>query len=941
MSEGGTTATHAAHAADRDALLTLLAASSNDGLSPAEAKRRLATYGDNRLPSPPRDPTWRRFLRQFADPLVLTLLVAAAIAVMLGLTATDGGSFFSRYADASAILLIVILNAALGFYQQQRAEQALDALQQLSTPNARVTRGGKTIEVAAWQLVPGDLLLLQAGDAVAADARLIDTIELATEESALTGESVPSSKDAMAYVHPNAPLGDRQTMVYAGTVVVRGKGRALVTDTGAHTELGRIGAMMAQIGHKQTPLEQRLESFGKLVLRVCIALSVVLMVWGLLRPTLLGGPAQPWHTLLLDAVALAVAAIPEGLPAITTITLALGTQRMAKRGAIIRKLPAVETLGAATIVCSDKTGTLTKNEMTVREVYTFGAHYQVTGQGYAPKGEIVDDDGQALSPQQYAPALKHTLATAALCNDARLELDAQSGHYQVVGDPTEGALLTLAAKAGFVQQQVRTQHHPLREIPFDSNRKRMTLLARDAQGHIVAHTKGSVDVLLPRCSHYEIDHGRMPFDDASRARVVAQAEQMSNKALRVLAVCRREQVDTDSDADTIETELTFLGLVAMMDPPRAGVAAAVRTCAQAGIRAVMITGDHPATATAIAQEIGMWSAGDRTMTGTELAQLNDQQLDAQVMKLRVFARTTAAQKLRIVRAFQQRGHVVAMTGDGVNDAPALRTSDIGIAMGQMGTDVARQAADLVLADDDFTTIVAAVREGRAIYRNIQKFIFFLLSANMGLVVAVFTVSFFGTWPPLTPLMVLWINLVTNGLPALALGIDPPDSRLMQQPPRPSNESLMVFRDYLGILYVGGVMGLAAVALFLLSDGDDSSMLHTRALVFSVLALSPLLHALSCRSPILSIMCAKPLISVPLLVAMSISAAIHLVAVLVPALQPVFHTYSPSLREWLWVLGLAAVILPAVEFAKWLNRLRMNALGMGPPASSAGPSSRGR
>jgi Ca2+-transporting ATPase len=932
----------AVHAVEVAKLLDQLSTSPADGLTSEEVEARLDRCGLNRLPEQEKEPAWKRLLAQFKDPLVLTLLAAAVIAVVVGISGGGAGadaSFLHRFADATAILLIVILNAVIGFYQEARAEQALDALQKLTSPTARVWRDGKLAHVDSPYVVPGDILELEAGDAVPSDARLIHTMDLATEESSLTGESVPTGKDAMAVVDRDAPLGDRETMVYTGTTVVRGKGRAVVTSTAGNTELGKIGAMIASIADQKTPLEVRLDHFGKIILRVCLGLSAALLIWGFVRPALLGGQAREWYVLLLEAVALAVAAIPEGLPAITTITLALGMQRMARRGAIVRKLPAVETLGAATVICSDKTGTLTQNEMTVREVYTYGARYTVTGEGYGPRGELRDAGGKAVAGDDLSEPLHHLLATAALCNNAHLEQEEE--HWKVIGDPTEGALLTLAEKGQLPPRSVKDDHEMISELPFDSDRKRMTVVARDERGQIIAHVKGSVDSLITLCESFETDSGERELTDAIREEILAESERMSAQAFRVLAFCRRNLVDTDGDPDTIESHLTFIGLVGMMDPPRPGVEEAVQTCVAAGIRPVMITGDHKLTARSIAEEIGMWEPGDEAMTGTELDTLSDEELDEHIGKLRVFARTTPAQKLRIVRAYKRKGHVVAMTGDGVNDAPALRESSIGVAMGRGGTDVARQAADLVLSDDNFATIVHAVREGRAIYRNIQKFIFFLLSANMGLVVAVFTVSFFSEWPPLTPLMVLWINLVTNGAPALALGVDPPDKRLMEEPPRPSNEGLMVFRDYVGIAYVGAIMGAAAVTLYAIAPDESLALKQARALAFSVLALSPLVHAFSCRSPIRSVFASRPLISLPLIVAVLASAAIHLVAVLVPSLQPVFKTYPVTSTQWGLVLGLAVLVIPAVEIAKLLNRKRLDLQGMGPPATDARPTRRGR
>jgi P-type Ca2+ transporter type 2C len=922
-----------AHVTDVEELRNELACSAS-GLTAAEAKARLEEYGENRLPDQTKDPGWLRFLKQFTDPLVLTLLAAAVVAVFVGMSGgDDGGSWLSRFADALAILLIVVLNAVIGFFQERRAEAALDALQQMTAPTAKVRRDGELVEVASALVVPGDILEFEAGDAISADARLLQAIDLSAEESALTGESVPRTKDAMAHIAADAPLADRENMVYTGTAIVRGKGRALVVATGSETELGRIGTMIASIGDQKSPLEERLEAFGKVILWVCLSLSAALLAWGALRPRVFGGEPRPLTLLLLEAVALAVAAIPEGLPAITTITLALGMQRMAKRGAIVRKLPAVETLGAATIICSDKTGTLTQNEMTVRRVYTYGHAYEVTGEGYDKGGEILDDKGRALSGGDLPDPLERLLATAALCNNASLRQD-EDGKWKVLGDPTEGALLALAAKGDRAQESVRITFQHLAELPFDSDRKRMTVVTRDARGKVVAHVKGAPLELLERSDQLEAAEGRIHLTDAIRERIAEQAEAMSSKALRVLGLCRREEVDKDGDADTIEEHLTFLGLVGMMDPPRAGVAEAVATCHDAGIRAVMITGDHKLTARAIAEEIGMWEPGDEAITGTELEKMSDDELDEHIMRLRVFARTTPEQKLRIVRAFKRAGHVVAMTGDGVNDAPALREASIGVAMGRMGTDVARQAADLVLSDDNFATIVEAVREGRAIYRNIQKFIFFLLSSNMGLVVAVFTLSLFKRdLPALTPLMVLWINLVTNGAPALALGMDPPDKRLMEEPPRPPREALIVFRDYLGIAYVGAVMGAAAVALYFITPLLGGTLAQARALSFTLLALSPLIHAFSCRSPIRSAFTMRPRLSRPLLIAIGVSAAIHLVAILVPSLQPVFKTFPVSATEWALVLGLAAVVLPAVEIAKLIDRGRLDRMGMSAPPST--------
>ena len=948
LAEAPLSPTPPAHTEAPEALLARLRTDPARGLTAADAAERLARDGANELPRPEGKSPWLQLLGQFANPIVLTLLAAAVIAIVDGASATRAGEpLLVRYGDATAILLIVALNALLGFVQERRAEAALAALEKMQTPNARVRRDDQVQVIAASELVVGDVLELEAGDAVPADARLLQTINLTAEESALTGESVPVQKDARAAVAGDAPLGDRATMLFVGTSLVRGKGRAAVVATGPRTELGKLSVLIQRPGRRTTPLEEKLESFGQRILWGCLALSGALFVRGWLH----GG--RTWHELLLEAVSLAVAAIPEGLPAITTITLALGMQRMAKRGAIVRKLAAVETLGAATVICTDKTGTLTQNEMTVREVYAGGARYRVTGTGYDPAGAILDTIDQRVEAPE--GPLEDLLATVALCNNAQLQK--VDGAWKVQGDPTEGALLTLAAKGGVTREEVTSSHQVVRELPFDSDRKRMTIVALDEFGREVVHSKGSADVLLPLCAAYDTPAGRLPLDDEGRRRILGEAEEMSSRALRVLAVARRDLGDgrdgaresasssraqrgesgtpsartspsgevSDSntyDSGDLEERLTFVGLVGMIDPPRDGAKEAVRLCADAHVRAVMITGDHKLTAVAIARELGLWDDGALALTGTELEKLSEADLDERIERVRVFARVTAEQKLRIVEAFKRCGHIVAMTGDGVNDAPALRAAHIGVAMGKAGTDVAREAADMVIADDNFATIVEAVREGRAIWRNIQKFIFFLLSSNAGLLVTVFVVSFFTDLAPLTPLMILWINLVTNGLPALALGVDPPDPTQMREPPRRRSGGLLGARDWMGIAFVGACMGAAAMLCYLLPirADDPLAIKHSRAIAFSLLALSPLFHAFNCRSATASVVSLRPVLPAALVGAVVLSAGIHLVAVLVPGLQPVFQTFPMSANEWALLLVLSASIIPAVETMKLVRRL---------------------
>jgi P-type Ca2+ transporter type 2C len=932
--------TPALHTEACEAILEREGTDAGKGLTSTAASERLARDGPNELPAPARPSAFAQFVSQFQNPIVLTLLAAAVIAIL------DGASrsyepMIVRFGDAIAILIIVALNSFLGFFQERRAEAALDALQKMQTPHARVRRDDEVKTIRATQLVVGDILELEAGDAVPADARLLLALNLATEESSLTGESAPVGKDAQAVVADDAPLGDRLTMLFLGTNVVRGKGRAVVVSTATHTELGKLSLLMAGPREHKTPLEQRLDHFGKRVLWGCLGLSAVLFGRGLLQGE------RTWHELLLEAVSLAVAAIPEGLPAITTITLALGMQRMAKRGAIIRKLAAVETLGSATIICTDKTGTLTQNEMTVREMMAGDKTYTVSGVGYDPRGEIRDPSGAVVppgeppsrsqTPERPVSPLAGLLASASLCNNARLERT-KSGGWKTVGDPTEGALLTLAIKGGVEREPLTESLKVVHEVPFDGDRKRMSIVTLDAEGREVVHTKGSCDVLLPLCTTVESEKGPIVLDDETRRKILGEAERMSNASLRVLAVARR---DLDRATETIgsgpshhhsgdlERHLTFLGLVGMIDPPRDGVKEAVEACAAAQVRAVMITGDHKLTAVAIARELGLWDDGSMALTGSELEAMSDADLHKSLDYVRVFARVTAAQKLRIVRAFKHQGHVVAMTGDGVNDAPALREADIGVAMGKDGTDVAREAADMVIADDNFATIVEAVREGRAVYRNIQKFIFFLLSSNAGLLVAVFAASFVPGLSPLTPLMILWINLVTNGLPALALGIDPPDPTQMLEAPRKASAGLLGEREYLGMAAVGIFMGGAALACYALpwigkqepGFGLEANGNIARTVAFSLLALSPLFHAGNCRSKTSSIVSVRPLLSRPLMLAVALSAGIHML-VFVPALRPVFRTTWLTVGQWVFLLVLSASIIPAVELMKWLQRRKI-------------------
>lgn len=889
-------ASDAPHATSIGDLASQLGVDVENGLEEAAATARRASVGANRLPEAERSSAVLRIARQFSSPIVLTLVAAAIIAAVVGVRDGSGGPL-ERFGDAIAIALIVILNAVLGFVQEMKADKALTALRAMQAPVARVVRGGVVRNLPAEELVPGDIVKLEAGDAVPADCRLVEAASMRVDESMLTGESTTVGKDPAATVVKDAPLADRPTMLFTGTVVVAGSGQALVVATASATELGRIGTLVGASEVEATPLERHLGVFGHRILWACLIATLLLLAWGLTR----GG--RPATALLIEAVSFAVALIPEGLPAVTTMTLAIGVQRMAKRGAIVRRLAAVETLGSATVICTDKTGTLTRNEMTVRDVWTHDVLHHVSGSGY-------DTDG-VIEASDVDPALTDLLVTGALCNDA--DVDRQGARAQVVGDPTEAALVVLAAKGKLDVRGLRDDHVFLAKTPFDPATRRMSVLTRGPDGLSKLRVKGALDALIPLCSEVATETGTQPLTPSERTRILHAADDLARRGLRVLAFADKQTTEND------ERDLVFLGLVGMMDPPRNGVADAIRACAAAGVRTVMITGDHAVTATAIAQAIGIAEPGDVTLTGPELEKLSEEKLAAQIDRVRVFARVAPEQKLRIVRALAARGEVVAMTGDGVNDAPALKEAHIGVAMGKGGTEVARQAADIVLTDDDFTTLVAAIREGRAVYRNIQKFVFFLLSSNAGLALTVFAVAMAGLWTPLTATMILWINLVTNGLPALALGVDPPSSDQMTEPPRPANESLLGRRDLLGMALVGIVV--AAASLFgyseVLCPAGGSAARH-RTVAFFVLSLGPLLHAWSCRSPTESIFSLRPRVSIPLIGATLASIALQAL-VLVPVFRPVFRTEPLDRHHVLLVVSCSVVVVIVVELAKAIER----------------------
>jgi Ca2+-transporting ATPase len=771
--------------------------------------------------------------------------------------------------------------------------------------------------VPAREVVPGDRIAVEAGDCVPADARLIEAHALRAQEAALTGESEPVEKMVDADLSPDAPLGDRRTMIHAGTVVGAGRGEAVVVATGMETELGHIAGLLQRSPVEITPLQRRLGELGRVLIVACLAIVAAIFLLEMRR----GGNLLE---ISLTAVSLAVAAVPEGLPAVVTLVLAIGLQRMVARNALVRRLPSVETLGSVTVICSDKTGTLTRNEMTVRELHTGERTWQVTGSGYAPRGEFLvsTEAGPASPTREQVTAdvdLRRLLTIAATCNNATVRPQGDGGRWQVVGDPTEGALVVAALKAGIERDEAAEQL--LLEIPFDSERKTMSVVVGLRDGSRLMYAKGAPEVLLGKSAAEQVAGRVTPLTDERRRQILAAAGDMAGRALRVLALGWRRYGLHDGDAGQSadqEHDLVFAGLAGMIDPPRDEAREAVARCRSAGIRPVMITGDHPATAVAIARELGMADGTGRAVTGADVDALPDAALAAQVPAIAVFARVSAAHKLRIVQAWQARGEVVGMTGDGVNDAPAVKAADIGIAMGITGTDVTREASDMVLTDDNFASIVNAVEEGRGIYDNIQKFIHYLLSCNAGEVLLMLIAALAGWPPPLAPIQILWLNLVTDGLPALALGLEPPESDTMRRAPRPPREPVITLSRGLTILFHGGLVGaVCLVAFWTTYHGDPAALPRARTLTFCVAAFAQLLFALGCRSDRTTAFALGLFTNPWLLGAILISALLQVTVVMLPFARPVFAIGSDLGRDWITVAALALLPLAGVELGKWL------------------------
>jgi len=870
------------------------------GLTALEAQHRLEAEGRNELRGQGSASALRVFLRQFRSVVIWILIGAAVLSALL-----------HERLDAIAIGLIVVLNALIGFYQEWRAERSMAALRALSSPQARVVRDGAVVGIPAPEIVRGDLLLLEAGDRVAADARLIEADALRADEAPLTGESQPVSKLASRLASPDVPLAERVNMAYQGTGIVAGQGRALVIATGMDTEVGQIATLIQQAGAEDTPLQRRLDQVGRHLLIASLAIVAVVFGLGVFR-------GEPPIRMLLVAVSLAVAAVPEGLPAVVTVALSLGVGRMVRRNALVRRLSAVETLGSVQVVCSDKTGTLTTGEMTVRALWTAGREIQVTGSGYAPTGSLCEA-GREIDG--HADRVVRSLLTAAAASSEAI-LQQEGDAPTVLGDPTEGALLVAAAKADIHRDELERTCERLRVLPFDSERKRMTIV-RATPGGPRAFVKGAPDVLLELCHSWTGADGEShPLAAADRAAVAAANEGFAGRAMRVIAVAVRElshaQV-TDLAPERLEQELTLIGLLAMYDPPRPEAREAVNRCRKAGIRTIMITGDHPATAAAVGRELGMLAPGDAVLAGAELQRLSDEQLSQRVDDVAVYARVTAADKLRIVHAFRTRGTVVAMTGDGVNDAPAVKEASVGLAMGRTGTEVTKEASDVVITDDNFASIVSAVEEGRGIYDNIKKCLQYLLAGNAAEILVMLVASLVA-WPvPLVPIQLLWINLVTDGLPALALASDPVDPAAMSRPPRPSEEQLVDRPFLVRLLLTGSLSAAVALAAFGHAWLQHHDLALARTYAFTALVFEELLRSLTARSLHSPTWTRAGFPNPRLLVVVAASIVLQAGILLMPELHAWFGVSPISLPEIGELLALGAIPSLVLDMSKLFNR----------------------
>jgi len=888
------------------------------GLTSAQARQRLARFGANELTERPRPGFLALLWDQFKNFLVIILIIAAAISLALG-----------EYVDSFAIMFIVLLNAMVGVIQESKAEQALAALQKMAAPQAQVIRDGQQLTIPGREIVAGDIVLLEAGNYVPADLRLVESINLKIEEASLTGESQPVEKTAGVVLDKEIPLGDCRNTAFMATLITYGRGKGIVTGTGMNTQIGLIAEMIQSFETEDTPLQQKLEHLGQVLGTACLSICALVFVYGLFRDTHLGAALNGGFVdylvtekkdivnLFMMAVSLAIAAVPEGLPAIVTICLALGMQRMIKHNALIRKLPAVETLGCATVICTDKTGTLTQNQMTVVQGWAGAKAFRVTGEGYSPSGEFFAGG---------APFVPHTdvdttllLMGALVCNDARLEEkcdDSGKAFWQIIGDPTEGAMVVAAAKGGYRREELAQALPRVQEIPFDSDRKCMStvhrvegaqmqaLVAGLGAAQLMLFVKGAPDVVLNLCGH-SLEAGKpKPMTPAMREAILAHNHAMAGSALRVLAVACRPLATPESSLSPqdVERDLVFVGLLGMIDPPRPEVITALQVARAAGLKSIMVTGDYKDTAEAIARDIGLLSTGGLVLTGPEIEKLSDEELAGRVDQLDVCCRVSPQHKTRIVDALKARGHVVAMTGDGVNDAPALKRANIGVAMGIVGSDVAKQTADMILTDDNFASIVAAIEQGRIIYSNIRKFVYFLLACNIGEILIIFGAMLIGLPIPLRPVQLLWLNLVTDGAPALALGMEKGDPDIMKYPPRSPQEPVINRDMAIGIGVVGLVDAVAVLGVFFLAlHRYPGQLMAAQTIAFVTLCASELLRAFTARSEHHSVFSIGVFSNRAMLWAVGVSFLLVLMVVYVPFLRPFFDTVPLTVGDWLFIL----------------------------------------
>jgi P-type Ca2+ transporter type 2C len=867
--------------------------SAETGISQSEADARLAQYGPNELQAAHRVSPWEILLDQFKNVLILILLGATAI------------SFFLGHGIESIVIAVIVLFAVgLGFVQEFRAERAIEALRKMAAPTATVLRDGQEVKVPAREVVPGDVAILHTGDRIPADGRLIESINLQIEEAALTGESVPVEKHTDALPTQEMPVGDRKNMVYAGTAATYGRGRALIVATGMQSEFGKIAQLLQTVESSRTPLQQNLDRVGTVLARAAFVVVALIVALGLFR-------GQPFIEMLIFGIALAVAVVPEALPAVVTISLAIGVQKMVKRNALIRRLPAVETLGSTSVICSDKTGTLTKDEMTVRKLFVAGQVFDVSGSGYVPVGQF-SNAGTNVEPTN---ELKEMLTAATLASDAMIMKD-ETGNsendWDIKGDPTEGALVVAAAKAGLKKEALDDAYPRLQEIPFTSETKRMTTLHKMEKGN-VAYTKGAPEIILENCDSILTASGVKKLDDTTRKQVVDTSREFASQALRVLGIASKP----DAVIESAQTSMTFLGLAGMIDPPRPEAKEAIAVCESAGIRAVMITGDHPLTAQAVARELGLLKTG-RVVTGAELDGISDEDFKREVETIDVYARVSPAHKLRVVTALQANEHIVAMTGDGVNDAPALKKADIGIAMGITGTDVTKEAAAMTLTDDNFASIVAAVEEGRGVFGNIKKYLMYLLSSNIGEIGLMAGAALLGLPLPLTAVQILYVNLATDGLPALALAVDPAEKDLMKRKPRNQRSGIFT-RPVVALMLAGGIWSTVInLGLFIWAMNSDRSIEEAMTMTFVSLVLVQFFKAYNFRSDRHSVF-NRPFENKWLNTAVLWEAVLLLLIVYLPVLHEPFNTFSLPLEDWAIIFGLSLTISPVLEFVKWMER----------------------